>query len=202
MGRGRVGLFGLGLSCFGVGFNGVGSETEQRRRWEGLDNGRHARTARATNRIGSTDRPSQLQVPPWERATQTQRVVAMLLGGGFAGAFSWIFTLPIDQIKTVVQSQRMPSGGSGGASVRGGSSSSSSGVPGDGRAMKSIRQLVRQQTAEEGYGAFFRGMGPTLSRAFVVNAVTFCVFETVLGEIGGEMSVGGGFVDVEEAESV
>ena len=130
--------------------------------------------------------PAQLQVSPWERATQAQRMGAMLLGGGFAGAFSWIFTLPVDQVKTLVQSQKLPCAAAAGEQQQ---------------QVASVRKLVRQQTSNEGLGAFFRGMGPTLSRAFVVNAVTFCVFETVLNEIGGEMSGGGAF-DVEETERV
>ena len=46
-----------------------------------------------------------------------------------------------------------------------------------GRGAGSVAEVARGLTAEFGPAWLYRGMGPTLLRAFVINAVNFAVFE-------------------------
>lgn len=82
----------------------------------------------------------------------------LLVAGGCAGCSSWLANYPIDVIKTRYQ------------------------VDGDFRGgqyhyrYNGYMDCIRQSLSEGGYRVLFRGLGPTLSRAFVVNAATFPVY--------------------------
>jgi hypothetical protein len=51
-----------------------------------------------------------------------------------------------------------------------------------------IHTVARQIWEREGVRGFFKGLGPSLLRAFPVNAVTFIVYDSLLKRIqeGGE----------------
>jgi solute carrier family 25 carnitine/acylcarnitine transporter 20/29 len=77
--------------------------------------------------------------------------------GGIAGAVSWLSVYPFDVIKSRLQSQ----------------------LPGDNHyrgwldcGVKTIR--------EEGSHVLWRGLSPTLARAFLVNAAIFSTYEVLM----------------------
>ena len=60
----------------------------------------------------------------------------------------------------------------------------------------SFRSTARQILAEGGYRGFYRGLGPTLLRAFPVNASAIWVYEGLMRLLGAEkasLSVNAGF---------
>lgn len=50
----------------------------------------------------------------------------------------------------------------------------------------SFTRTVRQVLAESGYRGFYRGLGPTLLRAFPVNASALWVYESLMRLLGAE----------------
>lgn len=78
----------------------------------------------------------------------------MLLAGGFAGMASWLVSYPVDVLKTRVQTD----GNSDGIKVYNG-----------------LLDCYKKSVAREGYKFLFRGLMPTLVRAFPVNAACFTV---------------------------
>ena len=89
------------------------------------------------------------------------QTAALLLSGAFAGAMSWIPVYPVDVVKTQIQVE-MDEGSQG----RDGSSFASN-----------AKRLWR----DGGFWAFWDGLGPKLARAIVNHAVTFLVFDAVVG---------------------
>jgi len=84
--------------------------------------------------------------------TELSSNLAILLAGGTAGILSWALSYPIDVIKTRVQ-----------ADTRG-----------------QYRGMLHATTAsvqQHGWSILFKGFSACMYRAFVVNAVTFVVFE-------------------------
>ena len=82
----------------------------------------------------------------------------LLIAGGSAGCASWLSNYPIDVLKTRIQKD---------------------GVYKDGKFHYEYRgymDCIRQSVAQDGYAVFFRGLSPTLARAFVTNAATFPVY--------------------------
>jgi solute carrier family 25 carnitine/acylcarnitine transporter 20/29 len=118
----------------------------------------------------------------------------LLLAGGLAGTISWACIYPLDVVKSrmqmqIIQPHHEPSGASSYQSVpqqvRNYSSTSASAGP----AFNSLSSantpyrstwdcIVRSYKAE-GLSVFVRGIGPTVLRAFPVNAVTFWVYEII-----------------------
>ena len=82
----------------------------------------------------------------------------LLIAGGVAGCCSWLSNYPIDVLKTRIQQD--------GRYVNGKFYYKYTGYV----------DCVKQTLAEGGYRVFFRGLAPTLSRAFVTNAATFPVY--------------------------
>ncbi|XP_060529925.1 mitochondrial basic amino acids transporter-like [Cylas formicarius] len=76
--------------------------------------------------------------------------INMLLAGGMAGVVSWTLSYPIDVIKTRIQ------------------------VDTASRYLNGL-DCFQQSVKSEGVACLFRGLSPTLLRAFPVNAVTFTV---------------------------
>ncbi|KAG2180019.1 hypothetical protein INT43_003806, partial [Umbelopsis isabellina] len=118
----------------------------------------------------------------------------LLLAGGLAGTISWASIYPLDVVKSRMQMQIVQ--------PRHDSSSSHSyqAVPQQSRKYSSIStattstvnpissanipyrstwDCIVRSYRTEGLGVFVRGMGPTVLRAFPVNAVTFWVYEVV-----------------------
>jgi solute carrier family 25 carnitine/acylcarnitine transporter 20/29 len=80
-------------------------------------------------------------------------IAAAFLAGGLSGMCSWLFTYPIDYVKTLVQSDDL-----------------------DNRKFKSAVDCARKQYSAEGYKTFFKGLGVTMLRSFPVNGVGFLAF--------------------------
>ena len=105
--------------------------------------------------LTATGRPP---VPVW----------AMLVAGAAAGVFSWALALPVDVIKSQIQSAPLE-------------------TP---RAETRIGAVTARLYAAGGLPIFFRGLVPCLARAAPVNAVTFLGYEwatnVLLGATGEE----------------
>lgn len=86
--------------------------------------------------------------------------MATMIAGGLAGTMSWLLVYPVDVIKTVTQVSTGP-------------------VQGNLKSYKDMNLLEVGATLHRHHGAkvFFRGLGPTLLRAFPVNATTFFFYE-------------------------
>ena len=87
--------------------------------------------------------------------------VSCLVSGGLAGVVSWLITMPIDVLKTTVQAQLLLD------------SSPSDETFGKTKARPSIISIAKRGFEMDGYNYFFRGVKPTLIRAFIVNAAVF-----------------------------
>jgi hypothetical protein len=114
--------------------------------------------------------------------------VAPMLAGGTAGVFAYACTYPLDVIKAQQQADggRHALHGGGGAvalSAPDAASVARAGLAVDGRrvatraAAPTILETIRCLNREVGAAWLVRGMGPTLLRAFVINAVNFAMFE-------------------------
>ena len=81
----------------------------------------------------------------------------LMLAGGISGISAWVISYPVDVVKTRVQID-----GIGGTEYNG------------------MIDCFKKTYIREGWRAFFKGLSPTLIRAFPVNAVTFPVQVFVL----------------------
>ncbi len=86
--------------------------------------------------------------------------MATMIAGGLAGTISWVVVYPMDVIKTVTQVSKGP-------------------VLGNPKAYSDMNSLEVGRTLLRHHGVqiFFRGLGPTVLRAFPVNATTFFFYE-------------------------
>ncbi|XAR67720.1 hypothetical protein NMG60_11002597 [Bertholletia excelsa] len=80
------------------------------------------------------------------------------MAGGLAGVSSWVSCYPLDFVKTRLQAQTQSSR----VKYRG------------------IVDCLCKSAREEGYGVLWRGLGTTVSRAFLVNGVIFTAYKTAL----------------------
>jgi len=86
--------------------------------------------------------------------------LATMIAGGLAGTMSWAVVYPVDVIKTVTQVSTGPALGN----------------------LKSFKDMNSWEVGvslyrHHGVKVFFNGLGPTLLRAFPVNATTFFFYE-------------------------
>lgn len=88
-----------------------------------------------------------------DQASSAVGTAGMLLAGGTAGVVAWVASYPVDLVKTRVQAHGLNP------------------------KPPSALRLARDIYAEGGSAAFFRGLSPTIIRAFPVNAATFFAFE-------------------------
>jgi hypothetical protein len=112
------------------------------------------------------DPVSRIRITWWETSFPA------FMAGGMAGVVSWTVTMPMDVVKSHVQSQRW-----------------------DGpRSERAWLPVARRGFAKEGMSYFFRGMAPALLRAFPVSAVVFSVYEWVMRQLDSfeQGSAGGG----------
>jgi len=79
--------------------------------------------------------------------------LAIMAAGGLSGVANWLVAVPPDVLKSRFQSA--PNGT----------------YPGG------LKQVARELLAKEGVGAFFKGLGPALARAFPANAACFLGME-------------------------
>jgi len=82
-----------------------------------------------------------------------------LVAGGCAGMSYWVAMLPVDSIKTKLQTDSLSAPRYAG-----------------------VLDCVRQTVAEHGVRGLYRGLTPVMLRAFPANAVAFGAFEFVLSE--------------------
>ncbi|CAM9444216.1 unnamed protein product, partial [Phaeothamnion confervicola] len=81
-----------------------------------------------------------------------------MIAGGLSGALGWLVLYPVDVAKSIIQT--MPAT----APARD----------------RSVLRCIRQTYAQHGTRHLFRGLGPTMVRAFVVNGTVFPMYELVL----------------------
>jgi solute carrier family 25 carnitine/acylcarnitine transporter 20/29 len=82
---------------------------------------------------------------------------AIAVAGGYAGFMYWLVVFPVDTVKSVIQADRL-----------------------DRPQYKGVLDCCRQLYKEGGPARFYRGISPSLIRAFPANAITFVAFETCL----------------------
>lgn len=111
------------------------------------------------------------------RSNEPVSTLNMLVAGGFAGVASWGSIYPIDVIKSRMQLDGMSS-----QSI-----------------YKNSFDCLRKSVQADGYICLFRGLTPTLIRAFPVNAVTFTVVEWTMKLLSGDIKLPG---TVKETESI
>ncbi|CAG9835186.1 unnamed protein product [Diabrotica balteata] len=83
---------------------------------------------------------------------QVPSSATILFAGGTAGVISWIIPYPLDVLKSKIQVDGMTS-----------------------KQYSGLYDCFKKTVNTEGYRSLYRGMTPTLIRAFPVNAVTFFV---------------------------
>ncbi|KVH97971.1 mitochondrial arginine transporter BAC2-like [Cynara cardunculus var. scolymus] len=98
------------------------------------------------------------QLHPGCRKSGQESCTTMLVAGGLAGVASWLCCYPLDVVKTRLQAQ-----------------TPTSKIKYDG-----IVDCFRKSVRDDGNGVLFRGLGSTVSRAFVVNGAVFMAYETAL----------------------
>ncbi|CAG9863386.1 unnamed protein product [Phyllotreta striolata] len=92
------------------------------------------------------------------KGKETPSTLQLFNAGGMAGAISWIVPYPIDVIKS-----RMQVDGSRGP-----------------RKYKNWRDCLRKTIKREGYKGLYRGLTPTVVRAYPTNGVTFLSVDYIL----------------------
>lgn len=92
---------------------------------------------------------------------------SMLFAGGMAGVVSWIFCYPMDVLKSRYQVDGMDSSPK----------------------YKNALDCLKKSIAAEGHGFLFRGLAPTLVRAFPVNAACFTVVTWTIRICQGEFKI-------------
>ena len=80
----------------------------------------------------------------------------LLLTGGIAGALSWATNLPMDYIKSRIQADSMSRP----------------------RYRNEVVGVLKEVWGGDGVRVFYRGLPAVLMRAFVLNAVTLCVYSS------------------------
>jgi len=93
----------------------------------------------------------------WCRNYKSQQT-GMFISGGVAGVLGWLATYPLDVIKSRLQTDRL-----------------------DRPKYSGIIDCTKKSYHQEGWKFFFKGLGPTLARAFIVNGTTFVGYELSLG---------------------
>jgi solute carrier family 25 (mitochondrial carnitine/acylcarnitine transporter), member 20/29 len=108
--------------------------------------------------LGKLEQKNQTNVSTTKPYTPSSWVD--LMAGGLAGTLSWGLIYPLDVIKTVTQVSTKP-------------------VDGNLRAYKDMHswEVGTSLFKHHGWNIFYRGVGPTVLRAFPVNAATFFLYE-------------------------
>lgn len=104
----------------------------------------------------------------------------VLLCGGISGVVSWTSIFPLDVLKTRIQTQALQSAETqpllAGIAAK--------------EAKVGALDMARRVFAEEGAGAFFRGVGICSVRAFVVNAAQWAMYEWIMKTLTEEKTGG------------
>jgi len=115
-----------------------------------------------------------------ERGSDTQEAAKVLLCGGLAGVVTWASIFPLDVIKTRVQTQITADSTT--APLLGPAVS----TDGPERRRLGAVEVARNAYRTEGPGVFFRGLMVCSTRAFIVNAVQWAVYEWTMNELDPE----------------
>ncbi len=102
--------------------------------------------------------------------------VELAVSGALAGCIAWASTFPLDVIKTRIQAESVAAS-SDALATRSSSSALTNARQGAWWRRSAVISTARRTYAQEGMGAFFKGIGPTLLRAIPANAVLFVSFE-------------------------
>jgi len=89
----------------------------------------------------------------------------MLGAGGIAGCITWASVYPLDTVKTRYQTQSMSNLDERKPLIAGE------------RRYTSTLHCIKDTLRQEGLSGMYRGIGITMVRAFIVNAVTFYGYE-------------------------
>ena len=87
--------------------------------------------------------------------------IVSFMSGGVAGSLSWLFTYPIDYVKTILQSDDVEK-----------------------RKYPSAMKAALLKYKEEGARTFVKGLGVTMLRSFPVNGIGFMTFEALRWKLG------------------
>ncbi|KAK9834891.1 hypothetical protein WJX81_006826 [Elliptochloris bilobata] len=98
---------------------------------------------------------------PGSRQHGCHNPLTLFVAGGVAGVLSWASVYPFDVVKSRMQASRY------------------------GAVYKGWLHCAAKTVREEGRGALFRGMAPTLGRAAVVNAALFPTYEALMWVMRG-----------------
>lgn len=128
----------------------------------------------STRYMVSRMRENAMTVPE-NGAVMWEEAAKVLLCGGFAGVVTWASVFPLDVIKTRVQTQVMDSVADRRALLDGA-------AEGTNRRLGAI-EIAKNAYRTEGSGVFFRGLAVCSIRAFIVNAVTWAVYEWMVQEL-------------------
>ena len=92
--------------------------------------------------------PSGSQTPGWRQDTPSgiQQSLVVLFSGGLCGSACWIVCSPFDVIKSRIQAETSVGN------------------------VRSVRQVANELYRKQGIKAFFKGVGPSIGRAFPANA--------------------------------
>lgn len=107
----------------------------------------------------------RMMTPEGEELSEAP-ILGAFLAGGVSGCASWLFTYPIDYVKTVIQSQSL-------SKIQ----------------YKSATECARVKFQKYGYRTFFKGFGVTMLRSFPVNGAGFLSFEAMMRLTGRKVTV-------------
>lgn len=93
-------------------------------------------------------------------------IMAAFVAGGVSGCSSWLFTYPIDYVKTVIQSQPL-------SKIQ----------------YKSATECAKVNYRNHGFKTFFKGFGVTMMRSFPVNGAGFLSFEAMMRLTGRKVTI-------------
>ena len=79
-----------------------------------------------------------------------------MVSGGFSGIISWLVSYPFDQVKSKMQTSLQH---------------------------VTARQIAMEGWQKEGFTYFYRGLGITCVRTFLVNAITLPLFDFIQDNI-------------------
>lgn len=103
--------------------------------------------------------------PEGEELSQAP-IIGAFIAGGISGCSSWLFTYPIDYVKTVIQSQSLSK-----------------------ILYKSATECAIMKYKNHGFKTFFKGFGVTMMRSFPVNGTGFFSFEAMMRLTGRKLTV-------------
>ncbi|KAJ1556166.1 carnitine transporter [Cladochytrium tenue] len=100
----------------------------------------------------------------------------VLLAGGLAGCANWLVCLPLDAIKTRLQQDRLPSSGTRPHPAAAAAAAAATGRrrwPGSAYTQAAAALVAERGGGLRGLAGLYRGLGPTLARAFPSAAAFF-----------------------------